>query len=110
MGMGKKRGDDMNEKALLRRLQRVDVQEKPARGLVGDHHLVPYSADTMRVQLQEESDRQRDCLATELLKIAAETGAVSPEGWTEAAKHALAAATIIHPELPDADPEEVSGV
>lgn len=94
----------MNERALLRRLQRAGRGE--AQVGIGR---VPAYGSTMREQLQEEVDRRRDHLAEELLKIM-----VEDLSWDNSAqlreeiagdleamvKAVIAAATVIHPELP----------
>jgi hypothetical protein len=96
----------MQERALVRRFQRAanEAREPVGAGIGG--RFVPFGADRIHEQIQDEIDRRRDHLAEELLKIAIETG--QGHDWSEMAKSALAAATVIHPDLPadSAKPEE----
>lgn len=93
----------MNQRALARQLSR----QRGGQQLTGRGGLyLPEGVLPPREQLQMEIDRRRDYLAEELLKIY-----IEGLGWDPARDHkavatilaesALAAATIIHPDLPE---------
>lgn len=88
----------MNQKALLRRMRQLN-------GAGAQGGIRPAAmAFNVREQLQSEVDYRRDALAEELLKIAVEA---SPSGeWASMASEALAAATVIHPDLPEEEEEQ----
>jgi len=84
----------MSNAALNRKLQRLQGNMQGVGGPMPGSMLNP------RAFLEDEQDRSRTYLAAELLKILAEQA--TPEGNLEArARQALAAATLIFPELPE---------